>query len=248
MDESESVAGRPAHRVHVDDRPGRSVVARADGTGITQLTNDTARDRTPKWSPDGETLAFHSDRGGWYSIWTIQADGRGLARVMDPGSDGYILPVWSPDGQRLAASMAHEHRLAITTRTASGWGTPELVKAAPAGFAAISWSADGQWILGMNLVRNWEIASVHVTSGEYRVFASDRGGWPIWLPDSRRFIFNASGRLKLGDFSAPSAPSRALGDFTAVAAFDLDAGGRTLVTATRRDEADLWLMEARGGR
>ena len=224
-------------------------VARADGTGITQLTNDAARDRTPKWSVDGETLAFHSDRGGAFSIWMIQADGRGLARVMDPKGDGYIIPVWSPDGRRLAASQGNSvHRLAIVTRTPSGWSAPELVAAAPAGFAATSWSKDGNWLIGMNLGRNWELAGLHLGSGEYRVFASEPGGWPVWLPDSRRFVYIASGRLKLGDLSTPSAPGRSLGDFAAVTAFELAAGGGTLVTATSRDEADLWLMEARGGR
>ena len=44
-------------------------VARADGTGLRQLTNDAANDRFPKWSPDGRRIAFYSNRaGGWEAL------------------------------------------------------------------------------------------------------------------------------------------------------------------------------------
>ena len=36
----------------------------ADGTGVTQLTNNAATDDFPAWSPDGKQLAFTSERSG----------------------------------------------------------------------------------------------------------------------------------------------------------------------------------------
>ena len=58
------------------------------------------------WSPDGSTLAFHSRRG-WLvgqpatqvmAIYFVRADGSGLRRISDDGTE----PSWSPDGSRLA--------------------------------------------------------------------------------------------------------------------------------------------------
>jgi len=219
-------------------------VARADGTDVTQLTSDSARDRSPKWSPDGRTLAFHSDRGGTFSIWTIEADGSGLTRVLDPGADGVIIPVWSPDGKRLAVSQGTAiHRLAIVERTATGWGPPQLVPAALPGFAATSWSADGEWILGMNIGSGWKLDALYLPTMRYQTLVSEPGAWPVWLPDSRRFLFMWNGRLRMGDRANPTG-AREVGNVPA-SAFDVARDGRFLLVATQRDEGDLWLIEAR---
>src|SRR3972149_4877919 len=39
-------------------------VARADGSGLANLTDDPAEDALPAWSPDGARIAFYSDRDG----------------------------------------------------------------------------------------------------------------------------------------------------------------------------------------
>lgn len=46
-----------------------------DGTGLTQLTTDTADDGLPAWAPDGEAIAFVSNRDGIWAIWAMNADG-----------------------------------------------------------------------------------------------------------------------------------------------------------------------------
>lgn len=55
-------------------------VVNADGSGLTQLTNDNNVHVSPVWSPDGKTIAFStltwdpSDPTGW-QIWLMGADG-----------------------------------------------------------------------------------------------------------------------------------------------------------------------------
>jgi dipeptidyl aminopeptidase/acylaminoacyl peptidase len=76
-------------------------VVAADGTGQRQLTNDDYRDRVPRWSPDGRTIAFYSNRGGNLDVWTIQADGSNLRQITsDAAPDNRS--VWSPDSKRMA--------------------------------------------------------------------------------------------------------------------------------------------------
>ena len=74
-------------------------VMNADGSGLTRLTNNSAHDYEPAWSPDGAKITFYSDRDGNYDIYVI--DGSGLANLTNNSSkDRY--PAWSPDGAKIA--------------------------------------------------------------------------------------------------------------------------------------------------
>ena len=71
------------------------------GVNVQNLTNNSASDNAPSWSPDGTRIAFWSDRGSNRDIYVMNADGSGLARLTDdPGRD--TSPTWSPDGQKIA--------------------------------------------------------------------------------------------------------------------------------------------------
>ncbi len=54
-----------------------------DGTGLTQLTTDTADDGLPVWSPDGQMIAFVSNRDGQWSMWVMNVDGRNQRPLFD---------------------------------------------------------------------------------------------------------------------------------------------------------------------
>ena len=66
-----------------------------------QLTNDEHSSSSPRWSPDGETLAFVSARDGDDQIWTMDVSSGAFKKVTTI-STGAGDPVWSPDGKWLA--------------------------------------------------------------------------------------------------------------------------------------------------
>jgi dipeptidyl aminopeptidase/acylaminoacyl peptidase len=96
-------------------------VAPLDGGNGVKLTSGTARDTTPRWSPDGQTIAFVSNRAGLdpldkdgkpvekkngnakqlNQIWTIPVSG-GEAVQVTRQPFGASSPEWSPDGQTIA--------------------------------------------------------------------------------------------------------------------------------------------------
>ncbi|HSN71122.1 MAG TPA: prolyl oligopeptidase family serine peptidase, partial [Steroidobacteraceae bacterium] len=77
---------------------------RWDGTGRTQITVSTeASEWRPTFSPDGDSIAFLSDRGAdeTTQVWLMPAAGGEARQVTDfPG--GVEDYVWSPDSRRLA--------------------------------------------------------------------------------------------------------------------------------------------------
>src|SRR5436190_17987689 len=66
-----------------------------------QLTNDEHSSASPRWSPDGEKLAFVSARDGEEQIWTIDISSGALKKVTSI-STGAGDPVWWPDVKWLA--------------------------------------------------------------------------------------------------------------------------------------------------
>ena len=65
-------------------------VMRSDGSERRQLTDDLARDRGARWSPDGQWIAFYLDRTGTYEIWTVRPDGSGLRELTDTTDEATV--------------------------------------------------------------------------------------------------------------------------------------------------------------
>ncbi len=65
----------------------------ADGTRLTRLTNNPAREANPSWSPDGSKIVFWSDRDGNNEIYVMNANGTEQRRLTDhPALD--VAPDW----------------------------------------------------------------------------------------------------------------------------------------------------------
>jgi len=73
----------------------------ADGSVVRPLTTAHASDTGPRWSPDGKTIAFVSNRSGSSQIWTIDPSGGEAAMKSDFPLDVDNMQ-WSPDGGRFA--------------------------------------------------------------------------------------------------------------------------------------------------
>ncbi|MEO6810438.1 MAG: S9 family peptidase, partial [Isosphaeraceae bacterium] len=66
-----------------------------------RLTTAQGADNHPRWSPDGKTIAFASDRAGSTQIWLLPIDG-GEARQLTKLPIDVAGPIWSPKGDKLA--------------------------------------------------------------------------------------------------------------------------------------------------
>lgn len=160
-----------------------------------QLTPDTADHIQPRFSPDGEHIAFASNRGGDWDIWVMRRDGTGLIPLAnDPAAE--FSPCWSPDGTQIAFSVWSRR-----ARTWEIWGCPV---ARPAARRLITtgmcpaWSPDGTCLAVQRAPqggdRAFEIWTVDVASGNARRIAEKHGAAclaPRWSPDGKALLYCA---------------------------------------------------------
>ncbi|MFN8459398.1 MAG: hypothetical protein U0401_32905 [Anaerolineae bacterium] len=123
----------------------------ADGTGLKRLTNVSAMNRSPAWSPDGTRIAFGSSRDEGnpsgcpfncnFEIYVMNADGSDQRRLTNnPQVDNW--PVWSPDGTRIAFTSYRDGNAEIYIMNADG-SNPTRLTNNPASDFWPMWSPDG---------------------------------------------------------------------------------------------------------
>lgn len=222
-------------------------VVRRDGTGLRQLTNDTARDRRPIWSADGKRLMFYSDRSGRYQVWTIAADGGGLTQVTDfPGL--VIEPVWSPDATRAIATVSFASKVLMFDPRipASQQTVEELPPFSGGGVRATAWSADGKQIAGSVNRSVGGIVICTVASRTYEQITPSGSG-ASWLPDGRRLLYNNTGRLEIVETTTKVSTTVFSSPGETISAPGLSPDGREIYLVITKRQAEIVLAKLTGG-
>lgn len=119
-------------------------VMNADGSNWQRLTTDDFIDYGPQPSPDGEKIAFSSNRDGLFQIYTMNRDGSDLIRVSrSVGEDQN--PTWSPDGKQLAFDSERDGKQSLFVINADG-SSERLIDTGNLLVYSPLWSPNGTWI------------------------------------------------------------------------------------------------------
>lgn len=162
-------------------------IVRADGTGLTNITNDTALDSEPSWSPDGNRLAFISERSGNSEIFVANRDGSGAIQLTHTVAyEGF--PQWSPDGRKIAFHRTSNFTSEIWSSNADGTGA---VRLATQGVRP-RWSPDGTLIAFSCSADSY--IGICVVQADGTLFRKLSGGLAdefnsAWSPDSTRVVY-----------------------------------------------------------
>jgi serine/threonine-protein kinase len=222
---------------------GHVYVARPDGTGLRQVTGDTAVDRLPRWSPDGRWLTFFSTRGGTFQLWKTRSDAGELTQLTD-AHEGMVYPVWSPDGSRLAGLVANTTYIIDPNQPWAQQVPQELPKpdTALSPYYMNSWSPDGHWICGGIGPADRGILTYDLRAHRYERL-TDFGEWPVWLPDSRHILFGSGGKaFYIVDRETKQVKKIYTAGRDTLGPPRLSRDGRHVFYSRRVTEADIWLM------
>ena len=75
-------------------------IVNENGSDARRLTDHSARDAYPRFSPDGARVAFSSNREGNYDVFVVAASG-GKPRQLTYHSADDVVVGWSPDGKKI---------------------------------------------------------------------------------------------------------------------------------------------------
>ncbi|MEP6592547.1 MAG: helix-turn-helix domain-containing protein [Acidobacteriota bacterium] len=176
---------------------GRSALMRADTDSrgailrITSIVDDRAHNFHARPSPDGDRIAFDSDRDGERGVYVADADGTNVRRI---SGDGFAaIPSWSPDGKTIAFVRGEDGHPKVwnlwTTDIESGQ-TRRLTSYRVGAPWGGSWFPDGRRLAYSH---ETELVVLDLESGKRRVFRSPVAGrlvrTPAVSPDGRRVMF-----------------------------------------------------------
>ncbi|MFC2066229.1 hypothetical protein ACFLUO_04100 [Chloroflexota bacterium] len=238
----------------ISDRNGTQdiYVMDADGTNVKQLTNDSAIETTPDWSPNGKEIAFSLGPVYNRDIYVMDADGTNV-RLLIAGTRSEEYPVWSPNGKEIAfvCNLGGGDR-EICVMDADGTNVRNLtdnnaIERAPA------WSPNGK-----------EIAFTSDRNGTRDIYVMDADGTnvrnltndnaieflPDWSPNGKEIAF-ASGPVDNRDIYVMDADGdnvRQLTENTDYNSFpDWSSNGKEIAfTSDRNGNRDIYVMDADG--
>jgi Tol biopolymer transport system component len=183
----------------------------ADGRDEVVVAGHPAQDELLRWTPDGRSLVFLSDRSGTWDIWTVHITGgkqQGEPELLkkDFGYDSEVLG-FAPDGSlyyKTDTSFGHLYHGAVDLETGKVLVPPSPVTTRYTSQPRqLTWSPDGRNLL---YISNWgwgpgqDILTIRSTAtGEERLLSGLGFVNQIsWAPDGRSVIALGTTEGKIG--------------------------------------------------
>ncbi len=190
------------------------------GGEASRITGGPDFDSQPRFSPDGERLAFLSDRDGAENLWIARADGSEARKLSSETKGQFASPAWMPDGEYVVTSRTNWglRTFEIWMYHVEGGSGVRVTKAkveddtpTPQRHNAlgVTISPEGRYLyyahkrggFGYNLsLPQWQIARLDLQTGEEDVLTQDFGSAlrPLVSPDGRRLVYGTRYDTKTG--------------------------------------------------
>ena len=163
-----------------------------DKLPLTRLTSGDWDDITPSASPDGEKIAFASNRNGFWDLYLLALASNDITQLTDtPDYEG--APTWSPDGSFLAFESYENENLNIVVGPSNNpLDDPVRLTTSPASDHSPAWAPDGRHIA---FISDGEVILADLDrtdSGRFQNLSNTElasESHPVWSPDGKRLAW-----------------------------------------------------------
>lgn len=159
--------------------------------------------RYPTWSPDGEWIAFQSDREGDLGIFRQRADGSGTAERLTRPEKGtsHIPNSWSPNGQYLSLTAEQGNSASVWTYSLRDQNVAIFAEDTSARLSDSVFSPDGRWLAYQSIeTREFRVFVQPFPANGTKYQIPGKAVYPVWSSDGKHLFF-APGP---GEFAAVS--------------------------------------------
>ncbi|MCG6955205.1 MAG: hypothetical protein LJF04_04360 [Gemmatimonadetes bacterium] len=181
----------------------------ADGTGTGRLTGESA----PYYgqlqlSPDGEKLAFATDRSGCYNVWVMNVDGSDATQLTSVTTYERCneVPIWSPDGTKIAFGSSRNPDLGSDVYVMNADGTAVAnvsnnPSTDPSTYNDLfwGWSPDGRVVMQTNRDGTDRTYLVNADGSDLQPLFTEPFTQPYWSPDGARVVATMDGDVYVLD-------------------------------------------------
>ncbi|MCG3160285.1 MAG: Protein TolB [Acidobacteria bacterium] len=241
------------------DGDGQNIwIKQVNGSHSIQVTREKWRDFSPIWSPDGERLAFVSNRGNQIGVWTIPFLG-GAVELLKVLGDSSLdirggppqLVAWARDGRSIYYEWNRDFfRLDLQSKeVVKGANFSDQVQT-PRQF---SLSPDERWLAFVDQRGGqFDIWKMKLPDGDLEQVTNDAApdSNPVWLHDGQSLIYNSvrDGRRQIYRVAAAGGAPEPLvsGDYDGSVS-DISPDGGKILSYSQRDESDLFAVNVESG-
>jgi len=195
-DEVDAFDLSPSSRRAVVSARGQIFTIATERGDITRLAPDSmaSRNQFPKWSPDGKSIAYMSDKSGRDEIWISDPEGRVPRKITDLDNEKGAI-VWTPDSKSLLYTAADKKLYGYAVAEGR---TTTITSSDVNRIGTIAVSPDSKWVAFAKQDRTLRshIYIAPIGGGEERHVSDDRLLYSesnaVWTADGRYLVFTSA--------------------------------------------------------
>lgn len=179
------------------------------GGTATQITKGLAYDVHPRFSPDGKSLLFISDKSGSDNIWTMDVASKEEKQITKDAKHNFFSAEWTPDGEYIVGGKGRRNiKLHIYSKDGGSgselFGEPKNIKAIDPAFSAdgklLYFSQrEGAWNYNAQLPQ-YQIGTYDMEDADMAVITSRCGSafTPTLSPDGNWLVYGSRFEAQTG--------------------------------------------------
>lgn len=172
------------------------------GSTAKRVTEGLAYDVHPKFSPDGKSIVFISDKSGADNIWTMNLESKETKQITEDSNQNYFSADWSPDGEYIVGAKGRRN-IKLHLYHKDGGSGAQLIKE-PENLKTIdpAFSPDGNTIYFSRRTGAWnynaqlpqyQVGTYNMENGDMAVITARYGSafTPVPSPDGKWLVYGS---------------------------------------------------------
>jgi eukaryotic-like serine/threonine-protein kinase len=161
--------------------------SKSDGSERIQLTYPPLTPVGPKWSPDGQHIAFFAFSGPKPKLYIVSNQGGVPRELLPEDNQEEWDPTWAPDGTRIAfangSTAANSSILILNVKTSQISMLPDSK-----GYFSPRWSPDGRYLIGLPFASH-SLELFDFATQKWEEISKLSLGFPNWSSNSDYVYF-----------------------------------------------------------